>query len=141
MPTSAKAVALRPTRRAAKAATAPSPLAVGGALSAAQWNQLITRIGTLPKPKLSNQAEQVGDSDKYGLGPPHVWATGPGRACGAPGPRPRSRRGLGLSSGARGGPGWLTGVHLPAGRPAPEGSGEVGRALALGGFELRRGRC
>jgi hypothetical protein len=37
---------------------------VGGALSAAQWNQLITRIGTLPKPKLATKPSKSAIADK-----------------------------------------------------------------------------
>ena len=61
---SARAVASAAHSAGAKAATAPSPLTVGGSLSAAQWNQLITRIGTLPKPKVKTKPSKSAISDK-----------------------------------------------------------------------------
>ncbi len=62
--TSVKAIASAAHSAGAKGAIAPSPLAVGGALSAAQWNQLITRIGTLPKPKLATKPSKSAIADK-----------------------------------------------------------------------------
>jgi hypothetical protein len=48
----------------AKGKPAVSPLAVGTALSSAQWDQLISRIGTLPKPNLKTKPSSSAIPDR-----------------------------------------------------------------------------
>jgi len=43
--------------------SAPSPLAVGGELSAAQWEQLIARVGALPVPTVSSKPSSSAIAD------------------------------------------------------------------------------
>jgi hypothetical protein len=59
-----KAIASAAHSAGASRATAPSPLAVGVSLSATQWDQLITRISTLPKPKVAAKPSKSAIADK-----------------------------------------------------------------------------
>jgi hypothetical protein len=45
-------------------ATAVSPLAVTNALGATQWEQLISRVGSLPKPKIATKPSSSAIPDK-----------------------------------------------------------------------------
>ena len=63
-PAKIKAVASAAHSAGASGATAPSPASVGGALSSAQWNQLITRIGSLPKPKVATKPSKSAVADR-----------------------------------------------------------------------------
>ncbi len=49
------AAAARAAHSASSGRTAPSPLVTTSILSAAQWNQLMERVGTLPMPKISTK--------------------------------------------------------------------------------------
>ena len=51
-PTAAEAALSAKAASAAAAGKAPSPVIVPSALSTTQWNQLVTRIGALPTPKV-----------------------------------------------------------------------------------------
>ena len=47
------AAAARAAHSAASGRTAPSPFVASGALSLAQWNELLARIGSLPAPTVA----------------------------------------------------------------------------------------
>jgi hypothetical protein len=57
----ATTAAVSPT--GANGKTAPSPLAVTGNLTSAQWNQLITRIGSLQMPKVATKPSKAAIRD------------------------------------------------------------------------------
>jgi hypothetical protein len=46
--------------------SAPSPLSVSGELSAAQWEQLIARVGALPVPTVSTKPSSSAVADAAG---------------------------------------------------------------------------
>ncbi len=48
---------------ARRGAAAPSPLAAGHALSATQWEQLMTRVATLPFPTVATKRSSAAVSD------------------------------------------------------------------------------
>jgi soluble lytic murein transglycosylase-like protein len=62
-PTAAEAALSAKAASAAAAGKAPSPVIVPSALSTTQWNQLVTRIGALPTPKVPVKRSSVAIKD------------------------------------------------------------------------------
>jgi hypothetical protein len=60
------ALAAKAAHSAASGPSAPSPLSVGGELSSAQWEALVTRVGALPSPALVSSPSSAAIADPRG---------------------------------------------------------------------------